>query len=155
MNWPNREEWAKQRRTPYYDRFDDIAVSTKLSDLCHARRDRPGGSRPEDAAHRSLPANEFPTIDADERCILRGRRSGIGKVLRRIAADRGGVVGRVPLALRYGATEVLKPFDERYIVALEAAEEKDGSRSRILPLTTPHGNGNEAPTANRRRRKPP
>jgi hypothetical protein len=30
--WPSREEWAKSRRTPYGDLFDDVRVSETLSD---------------------------------------------------------------------------------------------------------------------------
>jgi hypothetical protein len=30
--WPSREEWAKQRRTPYWDSFEDLPVSKNLGD---------------------------------------------------------------------------------------------------------------------------
>jgi hypothetical protein len=29
-NWPTREEWKKQQRTPYYDLFEDLPVSKEL-----------------------------------------------------------------------------------------------------------------------------
>jgi hypothetical protein len=31
-SWPSREEWAEQRRTPYYDRFEDLRFKGDLAD---------------------------------------------------------------------------------------------------------------------------
>jgi hypothetical protein len=34
--WPTREEWARDRRAPYIDRFDDVPVSNRASDYATA-----------------------------------------------------------------------------------------------------------------------
>jgi hypothetical protein len=46
IDWPSREQWAEQRRTPYYDQLDDLSVRGKLitPPLPRSRRSLPSSA---------------------------------------------------------------------------------------------------------------
>jgi len=115
-NWPSREEWAKERRAPYYDRFPDTsnslaeyATSEEIATLKAALRKR---WKQLGREMRELSGNDADNVTRN----LKSDRSSIQWALTLIDE------GELPIHPETfsGAEDILAPLHERY----EAAEIK-------------------------------
>ncbi len=105
-NWPSRAEWAKQQRTPYYDRFPEISLS--ISDYATPAEIETLKRELRDLWKRLGRAMKSAKPDAREK--LQDQRRDINHTIRVI--ERGDL----PLCRedRFGSQETLASFIARY-----------------------------------------
>lgn len=107
LNWPTREEWAKQRRTAYYDLTPDVsevladyATTEEIAELQFAMRERW-----KQLGRKTRSEGSDDDLSWKRRCINRGL-----KLIRN---------GELPFCLQdcAGAQDLIAPFKARYEAA--------------------------------------
>jgi hypothetical protein len=127
MSWPSREEWAKQRRTPYgdlmpeiSDRISDYATPAEVEALEAALHER----------WKELGRTLRTCADESDAAEIRDRRQGINRARRLIAS------GELPHHLEdhFGAQDLMAPFVERWREAQTAAYAAAAGRIAQTPI---------------------
>jgi hypothetical protein len=129
-NWPSRDEWAKERRTPYHDRFPETsdslaeyATPEEITALKAALRER--------WAQLGKKMHELGGRDAsDITRNLQSDRSSIKWALKII--DKGGLPYQ--LETFSGAKDIFAPFHERYEAAKVKLRERAMQEIEQTPI---------------------
>jgi hypothetical protein len=126
--YPTRDEWAKERRTPYYDRFPDtpallaeyatpeeiaalkIGLRERWRELGQKLREFPAKAEPESREER---LRTFAGGERSERVRIHDSRSSINAAIETIEN------GELPLYLENysGSKDIFVPFHARYEAA--------------------------------------
>lgn len=129
--WPSREEWAKERRTPYWDRTEGIEVRDRASAYLDAATVE---AMIAEIKKRWLILGKQlrATQDAQQRIVLKDERHSLNSA--RWALERGAVPELLGCGYQAQAGEVLTPLLEAQRAAHKAAFDQRVGEIEATPI---------------------